>query len=441
MDPISISTGQGKGLAQVLPSSGKSPYDLYTDYLKVKGTKEAAKKKEVVDVFQGLEDIKLGGFVKDTQYLYDMKNQLQGHLKNQYVQQGNKYNYVTDEKLIKDVNKLKELNQFSENTKGLFNAELTKLQTGKDQWDPTSVEQVTTFYNLPIEERYEYINNGGAIPTLRPKQEVVNYIDEINKFDTPYKTRSGETGSKDGRIGTYDITEVDEGKLGDLAERYWTAGQNNASKGAQKLFEVVKAKVDQDPNFVLMTEQERAQKIKNVFTDEFKKIKLSQAKDERKTGSKQDMTGLSFGNGMASNNKYTFVYEEGIEDRPSQFPTTALEQAKGKTKEYQKIRFQRNDAGENRPLVFSDPTSQDPNHKSEVIPTEFKKSDGEWKLVGVQRKSNGKVKEIEIPASKVQADFKSSYGVSLNELLDGGIAKGGNMNTVKTGGRKLHYNK
>lgn len=425
-DPLSISTGQGRGEAQMLPQSGKSPYDLYTDYIAVKKQKEAVDTKKVADAYKGLDDVKIGGFVKDTQYLFDKKNELQNRIATQLQANKGKYSTATDEDFNKKLNKLKEMNQFSENTKALFAAELTKLQSGKDQWDPKTVEEVTTFFNLPIEERYEFINKKNKIPTLAPKAEVIDYIGEINKLNTPYKTKGGETGSKDGRIGTYDIEEVDEVKLEDLGERYWTAGENNSSKGAQRLMEVVKAKVEADPNTILLNEQEKAQQIKQAFKDEFKKIKLSQAKTSKKYGSKSAKDGFSFGeDGSLETDSY--VYVVGEED--------ALEVGQPFEKATDKKKYTKKTVtptpkrgGKNKVDEFTDEDGKRIVFSPEKAITNEK---GEWVIVGTTAGANPRQKEV--PYKGNEGVWRGNFDGSPDQIYNETEKQKGKKTTGKGG--------
>ncbi len=433
-DPLAVSTGQGRGEAQVLPQSGKSPYDLYSDYITTKKKKETEGAKNAADAYKGLDDLKLDGFVKDTQYLYDKKNQLQNRIASQLQVNKGKYNTATDPELVRNLNKLQEMNEFSKNTKGLFNAELTKLQAGKDQWDPKTVEEVTTFYNLPIEERYDYINKGGKIPTLEPKAEVVDYIGEINKLDTPYARNAGEMKPKDGRIGTYDTKAVDELQLDNLADKYWTAGENNASKGAQKLMGIVKAKVDANPNAIVWTDAEKAQKTKEAFKDEFKKIKLSQAETSKNYGSKSAKEGFSFGgDGMLENDKYVYVVGDEKREEPSTTKEGEAVGAFGKkasTPVYnvKVVTPTPKRGGKNKIDEFTDKDGKVVVFSPEKAE---QKESGEWVIIGTTAGEHPKKKEV--PYVGNEGVWRGNFDGSPEQIYDETIKQRGQKSTG-TGG-------
>lgn len=414
MDPLAISTGQGKGLAQVLPQSNITPYSIYADYADAKAKEAQAGKLQQQKAMKDLEDIEVGGFVKDTQRLYDIKNELSAELRDNLIKTGGKYNYAVDEKFTRKLNRFKALNKSSNDIKELFKTEYGKLQAGKDQWDPQSVEEVTAFYNLPMEERYEYVKDKD-VPTLRPKPKVINYVEDISKYDIPYATTEFETGVKDGRIGTQFTKKVNEAALEDQAQRYWNLGQNNASEGALKLFEVISAKVDSNPNTELMTPEERGDAIMRAFKEEYKKIKLSQAEKVTKIGSKSagDDSGFSFGpGGNLQSDKYVYVLDEeekdgkdisvykdykwGTEKKPSYIVTTITPTPKK--------------GGVNKPdnYITKDGTSL-------ILSPEraFKGEDGEWYVSGIDQY---KIKRV-VPYKGNEGTWDGTFDDSPDELL------------------------
>ena len=95
MDPLSIASEQGTGEAQVLPRSNRTPYDYYSQYAEEKASKEEEQQKQNQQLLKWLDDIKLGGFVKDNQYLYDFKTKLQNRVAQQLQKTKGKYNCLS----------------------------------------------------------------------------------------------------------------------------------------------------------------------------------------------------------------------------------------------------------------------------------------------------------------------------------------------------------
>lgn len=129
---------------------------------------------------------------------------------------------------------------------------------------------------------------------------------------------------------------------------------------------------------------------------------------------------INFGNGTASTDKYRFVHQH---NEPTPGKSVPFLGTAGGSPAEDEIDIKRTSNGENKLDYFPDPNK--PDKKIEVVPLKYKKKkDGDWELVATP-KAGGK--DIVIPEHKVSAEMKAITGVSLNELLQGGIDKKGKV--------------
>ena len=422
IDPLAISTGQGQGFAQVLPQSGKTPYDLFLDAQKQGQAKAAQQSKNSQNAFKGLDKVAISGFVKDRQKLYDLKGQLQKHMSSQY-QSDEGYNYQTDERFNTDLNKLKELDKFSTETQELF-SETMKSRQDPEKWTPESIQKAEDFYKMDLDERYEYVKESG-FPVLQAKKEVLDVGKFISGVSVASNDVTTEGSDVNGRITRTTNKALDPVSLETASENTYNAAIKGLPAPKQLLQDVIES-METNNNFAIAPDDQKEQIIKDEFKKRFKDIKTSQVGTKYKEASVSTKTsgGLSFGGGGAlQNSKYNFETETRsmpgakITKEKSMLLSPEMRKQAEKGWEMKKVVPTPKIGGQTKPDRF---ITQKKDGKEKIIDMSPEwaetDSDGKWWIVGT--KLGGGRGEARAPYEGNEGSWNGTFSETPEELYD-----------------------
>lgn len=392
-----ISSGMNMGEAQVLPSYDSS--GLFQARYNIGERKHAQQQEREAGIEKGLEKVNDKGIFQPHQQVFakkitDFRNYTKENIDK--LRKGD-INATLDwqNQLANLTNQIDQSNQVRKSYEETWR-KLTPDQ--KMKLRPESVEYADKFGSDPSAS---YDEKNDMFQQFDPNQikENINYQDRVVKELKPY---ANATALANEQGGTYEKDGV----------RYETKSKTFTYGQAKDLI----AKDLADPHLFEQANydfQNATDKLGAKDPVEYYQKKYAPdlvVKGSITTGSGQGNSkkDYSFGDGMASNNQYSFVRT----DKSSEGVGKPL-------KQYQQIDIASTDNSENKPLLLPKSNGEEVN----MTPLKLEQNDGKWNLVAIEKETQdgiptGKNVEHKIPVEKVKGKFTANYGIAPEELIN-----------------------
>lgn len=326
-DPLAISTGQGKGAAQVFQPSINTgtalQYGMRDRAAKEReaAKQEAARKKSVDDIFSNLEEVNVTGYLPHVNYLTKQKESVRDYMSNKYVDSDGKYSPATDPVVGKLVSTLKKENAMSTQIKD-YAKQLPTMLTKENSKNYTteSIGEIDRFLKMPLNQQVKYVEDNGAYPLPKPKPEVIDYdksIDDLGK-GLSEKSSTVEKALSTGGTETISVSGFDPENVDLYAKSYVIAGVEGRRPDAAALLVSTRKKLEEDIVFQAMDEEAQDLKvIKEAEDYTRKRIKAQEKKDFKKNLEGKGGFELNFGGGgnTAENDQVRVVVKDTPEKR------------------------------------------------------------------------------------------------------------------------------
>lgn len=277
MDPLSISTGQGKGDAQVFqkdltPAMGVE-YQL-DEKRRNEAQLEAQKKardKANKDLFDNIDELNVTGYLPHVNYLNKQKDAIRDYITDQYVKTKGKYDATVDPVVGKLVSTFKKENEMSTQIKDYAKtlpAMLTK--ENKDQYTDESVGEINRFLQLPLNEQVKYVEEKGKFPIPEPKPALVDpesLFKEMGEHLGKRKTTI-ETPIEGDMTRTVSSTGVVKGDRLDGVNTIIESGLKGTDPKAVKFVSEVENQLQNNPEYRLAKANGNTDKAQKIFQQE-----------------------------------------------------------------------------------------------------------------------------------------------------------------------------
>lgn len=301
--------GQGGTGAAALTSDDGSSVNAYK-YLQ---DQDLLKKKQAHDDLSKFSSYVLGGYDKHYPVLANMQQDLYKEVAGEMRKSNG---VISPEKMV-------QFNAKKSYIQGLAKASDQMTSYVKDQvveynkLGPDKAEgwdKVKNFIdNASAEEQMQAILYG-KVPRVTPKAEVVDWRENANKFKAAMIEREIETDAGDKYI-TNKSKIVNDKDLRDFSLDYAKSGIFGANKFAKSLLEETAKKIEDDPNFLAISDPKKQQEyLINVAANEFYNFKKKQAETstgqtiQQKTREKGEWA--SAGSGSVKRDDFIFTKED-----------------------------------------------------------------------------------------------------------------------------------
>lgn len=269
MEPLSLTSGIGKGDAQIFDKGLTTVQGL--DYVlqekrrreQEAKLKEQQKQKAVKDIYDNIDEVNVTGYLPHLNYLNNQKDSIRGYLTEQYTNTGGKYNPQGDPVVGKLVSNLKKENEMSNQIKH-YAQQLPSMLTKENSKNYTdeSVLEVDKFLKLPLNDQVKYVE-GNGFPIPQPKPEMIDYdknIDSIAK-GLSEKTTTVEKTTPSGMTQTVSVSGFDPSNVDLYSKSYIAGGLDGRKPDAANLLVATRKKLDNDIVFQAMDEDAKQNKV------------------------------------------------------------------------------------------------------------------------------------------------------------------------------------
>lgn len=443
MDPLSIATQKGEGEAVVFKSDYQDPYDVYAkerqrkDLLLAKKKADEAKVKEQrLKDLDELNKLAIEGHISYLDDLGKMKNAMIEKASDALLKSGGTADI--NQVIYKDLTDFKKTMDVAKQVESWASQVQQNIDKNAEKISPESIEGVKSFIKLTPTEKKDYLTKNG-FPHLTPKQEMVNYDEDIAKIKVA--KRKTDTDQITGAyITTTKGESIDPKDVDMLAERYVKngTGENPRSLAAKQLLDDIKSQMSDDPNFQLLDDEEQMFAVQNKAKEYVKsgilaKESTSSGKEIKALPSKKD---YSLSGNVYGSDKWRFSYDNGkvsIEDVLSPENKYYKFIVDGETKYIRPLEFDVSTEPEKKYAAYQ---PDDPNFNKQKVSNPDFIGEEEY----VDEDGYKAYRTIRIPYDKVKGKMEAITGVSLQDVKNNfgiGPVKKSDSKIVSKGGKKV----